>query len=121
MNKLAIFVIVMFAIGAYFYRDQLALKLSKNNPAQIIYTWKDKDGKVHYSGNKTAAPAHTKPADLPGLSIIETDHAEMEKQATRLKEKENPPESGVDKPPKMPEVRNLALERMEKAFDKAKQ
>ena len=120
MNKLALVVIALLAIGAYFYRDQLPA-LSKTTAPQTIYTWKDKNGKVNYSADKAAAPAHAKPANLPGLSIIETDHAEMEKQAARLKEKENPPESGVEKTPKLPEVRNLALERMEKAFDKAKQ
>jgi hypothetical protein len=119
VNKLAMVVIALLTIGAYFYRDQLPA-LTKTTAPQTIYTWKDKNGKVNYSADKATAPAHAKPADLPGLSIIETDRAEMEKQAKRLEEKEKPAESRDDTKPKLPEVRNLALERMEKTINKAK-
>ena len=120
MNKLAIVVIAALAVGAYFFRDQV-LGLAKTTASQTIYTWKDKNGKVNYRADKAAAPAHAKPATLPGVSIIETDRAELEKQAKRLEEKEKPAESTDLTKPKLPEVRNLALERMETALDTAKQ
>ncbi len=120
MNKLARVVIALLAIGAYFYRDQLPA-LTKTTAPETIYAWKDKNGKVNYSADKAEAPAHAKPANLPGLSIIETDRAELEKQAKRLEEKEKPAESRDDTKPKLPEIRNLALERMEKVIDMEKQ
>jgi hypothetical protein len=120
MNKLAIFVIVLLGIGAYFYRDQWLSTPSRNKPASTIYTWKDKAGKTHYSSDKASVPANAKAADLPEISILHTDRAEMEKQAKRLKEKEIPAETGAVEQPKLPQVRNLALERMEKAADNLK-
>ena len=120
MNKLAIFVIALLAFGAYFYRDQLMPGLAANKPNQTIYTWKDEAGKTHYSSDKPAIPAHAKAADLPGISIIETDKAELDKQAKRLKEKDLPPPSDQAEKPKLPQVRNLALERMESTVDKLK-
>jgi Domain of unknown function (DUF4124) len=120
MNKLALLVIVVLAIGAYLYRDRLLAVVATKNPDQPIYSWKDKDGRTHYSSDKSSAPAHAKPADLPGISILESDKDELDKQAKRLGEKEKSVEPGdVDKP-KLPQVRNLALERMEKAAESIK-
>lgn len=85
MSNLALVVIALLAIGAYFYRDQLPA-LTKTTAPQTIYTWKDKNGKVNYSADKAKVPAHAKAANLPGLGIIETDRAELEKQAKRLEE-----------------------------------
>ncbi len=120
MNKLAIFVVVLLAIGAYFYRDQIVPAQISSKAPQKIYSWKDKDGRTHYSSDKSVAPAGVKTADLPEISIIETDKAELEKQAKRLKEKETPVESSEFEKPKLPQVRNLALERMEKAAENLK-
>jgi Domain of unknown function (DUF4124) len=120
MNKLAIFVVVLTAIGGYFYRDQWLPQEVKNKSGSIIYTWKDKAGKTHYSSDKSAAPANAKAADLPEISILETDKTELQKQAKRLKEKDAPVESAEAEKPKLPQVRNLALERMEQAADKLK-
>jgi Domain of unknown function (DUF4124) len=120
MNKLAILVIAMLAIGAYFYRDQLMPSQAANQSNQSIYTWKDQAGKTHYSSEKSAVPAHAKKANLPEISIIETDKEELDKQAKRLKEKETPQQSDDAEKPKPPQVRNLALERMESAVDKLK-
>ncbi len=120
MNKLAVFVVVLLAIGGYLYRDQIIPAQIGDKASQKIYSWKDKDGRTHYSSDKSAAPAGVKAADLPEISIIETDKAELEKQAKRLKEKDAPVESGELEKPKMPQVRNLALERMEKAAENLK-
>ncbi len=120
MNKLAIFVVVLLAIGGYFYRDQIMPSEVKARSSQTIYTWKDSSGKTHYGSDKSAMPASAKVADLPEISILETDRAELEKHAARLKEKEKPQESGEIEKPKMPQVRNLALERMEKSVENLK-
>lgn len=120
MNKLLVFVVILLAIGAYFYRDQILPSQAKSKTAQTIYTWKDGNGKTHYSSDKSAVPANAKAADLPEISILETDRAELEKQAARLREKEKPADAGEIEKPKMPQVRNLALERMEKAADNLK-
>jgi Domain of unknown function (DUF4124) len=120
MNKLAIFVVVLLAIGAYFYRDQWLSPEVKNKPASVIYRWKDSAGKTHYSSDKSAAPANAKAADLPEISIVKTDKTELEKQAKRLKEKDAPVASAEAEKPKLPQVRNLALERMEKAAENLK-
>lgn len=117
MNKLAVFVIVLLAIGAYFYRDQIIPTRNSSQAPQKIYSWKDKEGKTHYSNDKSTAPAGAKSANLPEISIVETDKAELEKQAQRLREKEAPAESNDIVKPKVPQVRNLALERMEKAAE----
>lgn len=117
MNKLAVFAVILLAAGAYFYRDHLIPSQAKNQPPQKIYTWKDTDGKTHYSGDKSGAPAHAKPADLPEIGSIETDQTALEKQAKWLKQKETAAESGDAEKPKLPQLRNLALERMEKAAD----
>jgi Domain of unknown function (DUF4124) len=115
MNKLAVLVVVLLAIGAYIYRDRIIPTQIKADSPQKIYSWKDKDGRTHYSSDKSSAPADAKTANLPEISIIETDKAELEKQAKRLKEKDAPAESNDIVKPRLPEVRNLALERMEKA------
>ena len=115
MNKLLLFVIALVVVGGYFYRDQIMPSRSKAKAIQTIYTWKDSTGKTHYSSDKASAPANAKAADLPQISILETDRAELEKQAQRLKEKEKPAESAESEKPKMPQIRNLALERMEKS------
>jgi Domain of unknown function (DUF4124) len=120
MNKLAVFVIVLLAIGAYFYRDQIIPPQISSKAPQKIYSWKDKEGTTHYSSDKSAAPAGAKTANLPEISIIETDKAELEKQAKRLKEKETPVGTGDIEKPKLPQVRNLALERIEKAAENLK-
>ncbi len=120
MNKLLIVVVLLLVIGGYHYRDQFMPRQVSNNASKTIYTWKDGDGKVHYSSDKNSMPANAKAADLPEISILETDRAELEKQAARLKEKEKPAESGDTEKPKMPQVRNLALERMEKAAENLK-
>lgn len=120
MNKLAVFVVVLLAIGAYFYRDQIMPAQISSKAPQKIYSWKDRDGRTHYSSDKSAAPADAKPANLPEISIIESDKAELEKQAKRLKEKETPVVSSDIEKPKLPQVRNLALERMEKAAENLK-
>lgn len=120
MNKLAIVVVILLVIGGYFYRDQIIPSQVKAKSSQTIYTWKDSRGKTHYSSDKSNLPKNAQAADLPEISILETDRAELEKQAARLKEKEKPVESGDVEKPKMPQVRNLALERVEKAADNLK-
>ncbi len=120
MNKLLIVVVIMLAVGGYFYRDKFMPSQAKGNVSKPIYTWKDGAGKTHYSSDKNNLPANAKAADLPEISIIETDRVELEKQAARLKEKEKPAESGDMEKPKLPQVRNLALERMEKAAENLK-
>ena len=120
MNKLTVFVIVVLGAGAYFYRDQWLSPESKTKSESTIYTWKDQAGKTHYSSDKSTVPANAKAAHLPEISIIETDRAELEKQAKRLKEKDAPVDSNEAEKPKLPQVRNLALERMEKAADNLK-
>ena len=120
MNKLAFLVIAMLAFGAYMYRDQWLPSSAPKNSAHDIYTWKDKNGKVHYSSDKSSLPDHAKRADLPGISIIESNREELDKQAQRLKEQEKPAVSGDSEKPKLPEMRNLSLERMEKAAERIK-
>ena len=121
MNKLAVLVVAMLAIGAYAYRDRLFHAQATKDSAQPIYTWKDKEGQVHYSSDKTSGPAHAKRADLPGISILESNKEELDKQAERLRQKEKPAESGDVEKRKPPEVRNLAIERMEKTAQDIKQ
>lgn len=124
MNKFALLAIALLLAGGYFYRDQFMPSIANHakgkSSAAVIYTWKDQAGKTHYSSDKSAAPANAKAADLPEISILETDRDELEKQAQRLKEKERPPESADTEKPKLPQVRNLALEKMEKAADNMK-
>ncbi len=121
MNKLALLVIVMLSIGAFMYRDKLLPSSVTKDAAQTIYTWKDKDGKVHYSSDQSSAPDHAKRADLPGISILESNKEELDKQAERLRQKENPTESGDGEKRKPPELRNLAIERIEKKVQDIKQ
>ena len=115
MNKLAVFAVILLAAGAYFYRDHLIPSQTKNKSRQKIYTRKDQDGITHYNGDKSAAPAHAKIADLPEIGSIETDQTALEKQAKWLKQKETAAEPGDPEKPKLPQLRNLTLERMEKA------
>jgi Domain of unknown function (DUF4124) len=121
MNKLALLVIVMLAIGAYIYRDKLLPSFATKDAAQTIYTWKDKDGKVHYSSDKSSAPDHAKRADLPGISILESNKEELDKQLERLHEKDKQTQSGDGEKPKSPQLRNLAIERIEKKVQDIKQ
>ena len=76
---------------------------------------------MHYSSDKSSAPAHAKRADLPGISILESNKEEIDKQAERLRQKQKPVESGDGEKPKLPELRNLAIERMEKTAQDIKQ
>jgi Domain of unknown function (DUF4124) len=120
MNKPVLLAIVVLIIGAYVYRDRWLPMSATKESAQAIYKWKDKDGKVHYSTDKSSAPADAKSADLPGISILESDQEELAKQAERLREKDKPTPSGDVEKPKLPEMRNLAIERIEKAAEGVK-
>ena len=120
MNKFALLVAAVLVIGAYFYRDRLLAVVTEKNPDQPIYSWKDKDGRTYYSSDKLSAPAQAKPANLPEISIIESNKEELDKQAKRLANREKSPESSDTEKAKRPQVHNLALERVEKAAESIK-
>ena len=120
MVRIIVLLAVVAGVAWYFYRDPINTLLGKPAPAaQKMYRWKDELGKVHYSSSKADAPRGAQPADLPEIGIMSTDKAALDKQAERLKAKEQESKSGGDlERPKLPQVRNLAIERMEKATDK---
>ncbi len=118
MARKFILLAIVVGIAWYFFRDQVSAFAGQ--PKQAIYRWKDDPSVVHYGSSKAAAPRGARQADLPEISVIPNDQAALEKQAAHLKAKQqsdSQPPSGGEKP-KMPQVRNLAIERMEKVAEK---
>ena len=119
MARNIVLLAIVVAVAWYFFRDEVGGLVSQQ-AKQGIYRWKDDKGIVHYSSNKADAPRGAKQAGLPEIGVMQTDRAALEKQAARLKaneQSERQPAGGVEKP-KLPQVRNLAIERIEQAAEK---
>ena len=117
MVRKIILLAVIAGVAWYFFRDPIQAYVAQQFKPDI-YRWKDARGELHYSSDKADAPRGAKQADLPGISVLPSDRSELAKQAARLKAEEQSQQAGATEKPKLPQVRNLAIERIEQAAEK---
>lgn len=136
MRKFILIAVVAAAAVGYWQKDKLLSLVGQKPVAQTIYQWTDARGKVHF-GNEAEAGAHAKAVELKPLTVTpefklskemeasiqaraedEKRRAALARQAPGGAEEAT---AGLKTKPELPQVRNLALERMQQAKESAGQ